>query len=74
MVYRVDVKRGFERLGGVAHGKKGSNCDTWWSKATSAVKRSVFLDDLVYSMALDRVKVQRMGAFGQDLADISLTQ
>jgi hypothetical protein len=37
------------------------------------VKRSVFLDDLVYSIASDRVKVQRMGRFGEDLADLSLT-
>ncbi|MBL0196593.1 MAG: hypothetical protein IPQ09_20675 [Myxococcales bacterium] len=43
-----------------------------WSHATSEVKRSVFLDDLVYSMATDRVKVQRLGALGVDVADVSL--
>ena len=43
-----------------------------WSRGTSVVKRSIFLDDLVYSMAMDRVKVQRLGAFGTDIADISL--
>jgi hypothetical protein len=48
------------------------NCGTWWSNASSAVKRSVFLDDLVYSIAGDRAKVQRMSNFGVDLADISL--
>ena len=47
-------------------------CGTWWSRATSEVKRSVFLDDLVYSMATDRVKVQRLGALGVDVADVSL--
>jgi hypothetical protein len=72
VVYRVGIDRGFERLGGIAHAKEGSSCSTWWSKATSTVKRSVFLDDLVYSMAMDRVKVQRMGAFGKDVADLSL--
>lgn len=72
LVYRVGVERGFERLGGVAHAKAGSSCSGWWSKGTSVVQRSVFLDDLVYSMALDRVKVQRMSAFGVDVADISL--
>ncbi len=74
LVYRVGIDKGFERLGGVAHAKGGSSCGAWWSKATSAVKRSVFLDDLVYSMAMDRVKVQRMGALGTDLADLSLLQ
>ena len=72
LVYDVDIERGFTRLGGVDHGTKGVDCNTWWSNATSAVKRSVFLDDLVYSIAGDRTKVQRMSRFGQDLADISL--
>jgi hypothetical protein len=72
LVYDVDVERGFTRLGGVDHAKHGVSCGTWWSNADSAVKRSVFLDDLVYSIASDRVKVQRMSRFGVDLADISL--
>ncbi len=72
LVYDVDIENGFTRLGGVDHGTKGVSCGTWWSSATSAVKRSVFLDDLVYSIAGDRVKVQRMGHFGDDLADLSL--
>jgi hypothetical protein len=72
LVYDVDLEKGFTRLGGVDHGKQGANCSTWWSDAQSAVKRSVFLDDLVYSIASDRVKVQRMGHFGDDLADLSL--
>ena len=73
LVYDVDLDKGFTRLGGVDHaGGSAANCSTWWSSATSAVKRSVFLDDLVYSIASDRVKVQRLGHFGEDLADLSL--
>jgi Beta propeller domain len=72
-VYDVSVARGFTRLGGVDHGARGASCDTWWSNAKSAVKRSVFLDDLVYSIAADRVKVQRLGNLGSDVADLALT-
>ncbi|MDB4945044.1 MAG: hypothetical protein JWP97_4578 [Labilithrix sp.] len=75
-VYDVDLERGFTRLGGVDHADHGpgqASCNTWWSNASSAVKRSVFLDDLVYSIATDRVKVQRMSHFGTDLASLSLT-
>ncbi len=72
LVYDVNVERGFTRLGGVDHGTKGASCSTWWSNANSAVKRSVFLDDLVYSIATDRVKVQRLGHLGEDVADIAL--
>jgi hypothetical protein len=72
LVYNVDIDKGFTKLGGVDHGKRGANCGTWWSQAQSLVKRSVFLDDLVYSIATDRLKVQRMTSFGNDLADIPL--
>jgi uncharacterized secreted protein with C-terminal beta-propeller domain len=41
-------------------------------RANSAVKRSLFLDELVYSIAADRLKMQRLGHFGTDLADIAL--
>jgi uncharacterized secreted protein with C-terminal beta-propeller domain len=72
LVYGVTLDGGFKRLGAVDHGRRGAHCDTWWSDAGSAVKRSIFLDDLVYSVAADRVKVQRMGRFGQDVANIAL--
>jgi hypothetical protein len=73
LVYTVSVERGFERLGGIDHGTKGASCSTWWSQATSTVKRSIFLDDLVYSIASDRLKVQKLGKFGSDVASIELT-
>jgi uncharacterized secreted protein with C-terminal beta-propeller domain len=71
-VYDVTVEGGFHRLGGVDHGTKGARCDTWWSNATSQVKRSIFMDDLVFSIATDRMKVQRLGHFGEDVGDIRL--
>jgi hypothetical protein len=72
LVYQVTVKDGFHRLGGVNHGTTGSNCGTWWSQANSAVKRSLFLDDWVWSIAMDRAKVQRLSKLGADEADLRL--
>jgi hypothetical protein len=72
LVFDVHIDRGFARLGGINHGTEGANCGTWWSNANSVVKRSIFLDELVYSIATDRLKVQRMGHFGRDVADIAL--
>jgi hypothetical protein len=72
LVYDVTVEHGFKRLGGVSHGKAGVDCNTWWSQATSAVKRSIFMDDLVFSIATDRMKVQRMNKLGEDVCDIAL--
>ncbi len=72
LVYQVSVKNGFRRLGGVDHSIAGSDCNTWWSQATSTVKRSLFLDDWVWSIALDRAKVQKLSSLGEDEADLRL--
>ncbi|MBI4955215.1 MAG: beta-propeller domain-containing protein [Myxococcales bacterium] len=72
-VYDVSVERGFRRLGGVDHGERGASCRAWWSKASSVVKRSIVMDDLVFSIASDRMKVQRLGHLGEDVADLPLT-
>ena len=72
LVYGVTLESGFKRLGAIDHGVRGAHCDSWWSDASSVVKRSIFLDDLVFSVAGDRVKVQRMGSFGRDVANIAL--
>jgi uncharacterized secreted protein with C-terminal beta-propeller domain len=74
LVYDVDLDHGFTRLGGIDHGKQGVSCDTWWANANSEVKRSVILDDLVYSIAEDRVKVQNLNRLGTDVADLSFTE
>jgi hypothetical protein len=71
LVYDVNVERGFNRLGSVDHGR-GGDCNLWWSNSNSHVQRSVFLDDLVYSIATDRVKVQSLRKLGTDLADLDL--
>lgn len=80
-VYDVDVEGGFKRLGGVDHGGTGGDAcrhgaqmahDTAWASSTSVVKRSVFLDDLVYSIAENRAKVQRIDRLGFDVADLPL--
>jgi hypothetical protein len=65
------VERGFHRLGSVDHGR-GGDCSQWWSSSSSHVQRSVFLDDLVYSIATDRAKVQSLRKLGTDLADLDL--
>ena len=73
LVYDVSIQSGFKRLVGVDHGTQDARCSSWWSRANSYVKRSIFLDELVYSIASDRLKVQRMDQLGKDLADLSLT-
>jgi hypothetical protein len=72
LVYDTTIENGFRRLGGIDHGRQDASCNDWWSNAQSAVKRSIFMDDLVFSIATDRMKVQRLGHLGEDVADIAL--
>lgn len=72
LVYQVDLEQGFRRLGGIDHGTAGARCNSWWSRSTSAVKRSLFLGDQVWSIAMDRAKVQKLSALGRDYADLRL--
>ena len=74
LVFHVDTKDGFKRLGGIAHTDPDAKCNTWWSRSTSVVKRSVILDDLVYSIASDRMKVQSLKHLGTDVADLDMKQ
>jgi hypothetical protein len=72
LVYDVSVAGGFHRRGGVNHGTEGESCGRWWTDAGSQVQRSIFQGNSVFSIAMDRMKVQNMNAFGVDLADIRL--
>jgi hypothetical protein len=73
MVFAVDLVTGFTHEGGVAHPvAEDITCNNWWSRATSAVKRSLFLDDYVYSLSDEHLKVQDSRALGTDLVSLPL--
>ncbi len=66
MLYRVTVQDGFFYRGGLAHqppeiaASYSSACYHWWSDGSSTVKRSVVMDDYVFSVAEDMVKIARI--------------
>jgi len=80
MVFDVSVADGIEERGRVAHKNPTSDsydnagCSNWWTRASSEVQRSVFMDDFVYSVASDIVRVQNIDKLGSDVASVSLTQ
>lgn len=78
LVYRVTLDKGFEALGGVAHeaaedpdNPRGA-CHNWWTRSNSLVKRSIFMEDWVYSIALDQVKVASINDLAHPVQSISL--
>lgn len=78
MVYDATTDAGFHLRGRVAHpqtqdgGYNSSACSNWWTEARSEVKRSIFMDDFVYSISDRRLKVNALANLGVDVAEIPL--
>jgi len=79
IVYDTTAGGGFKLKGKVPHpqsssgnGYDSSACSNWWTQAQSEVKRSVVMDDFVYSISQKRVKVNGLGNLASDIAEVSL--
>ncbi len=80
LVYKTTVEDGFEQLGGIPHEEAETPadnwgaCNNWWTQSNSKVKRSVFMDDFVYSVALDLINVSALDELEHPVAAIDLTE
>jgi uncharacterized secreted protein with C-terminal beta-propeller domain len=80
MVYKVTASEGFDYLGGVAHEEAEtedtyrSACSNWWTNSDSKVKRSVFMDDYVFSVTEDEIRVNLVSELGTDIAVVNLAE
>ncbi|HKP56345.1 MAG TPA: beta-propeller domain-containing protein [Polyangiales bacterium] len=77
MIFDVSVESGLRERGRVAHpaatgAYDNAGCTNWWTRASSVVQRSVFMDDFVYSIAQDIVRVQNVEKLGKDVAAVKL--
>ncbi len=73
MVFDASVAAGFAEHGRVPHSvAQDVTCGNWWSSATSAVKRSLFLDQFVYSISDAELKVRDVGALSTELVTVPL--
>ncbi len=78
MVYKVTQETGFEYLGGVPHELEAGDsyrngCYSWWTDSNSLVKRSIFMDDYVFSITDDEIKIHLVSKLGTDISVIRLT-
>jgi hypothetical protein len=75
-VYNVSTAEGFHYRGGVVHnnlaGITPTACSNWWTQASSMVKRSIFMDDFVYSITADEIRVESVDHLGSDVAILNL--
>jgi uncharacterized secreted protein with C-terminal beta-propeller domain len=80
VVFNVTAQDGFTEQGRVAHPTEASGgytnaaCTNWWTRASSQVKRSIFMDDFVYSVSDRKMKVNQLENLSQDLVELPLTE
>lgn len=73
LVYDVTTSAGFNKRGGIQHPvAAGVSCNNWWTQAGSTVKRSVIMDDFVYSVASDEIRVANVNALDAQVARVPL--
>jgi uncharacterized secreted protein with C-terminal beta-propeller domain len=76
----VNMSQGFNELGrleepypasaGAQGFEYGGACQDWWTSSNSVVERTVVMDDFVYAVSKNRVRVQALSALGTDVAVI----
>lgn len=79
MLFDISVRDGIEERGRVAHpnapnsnGYDDTGCSNWWTRASSVVQRSIFMDNFVYSIAQDIMRIQNTDELGSDVASVQL--
>jgi hypothetical protein len=73
MVFDASVAGGFAEHGRVQHAVAPNiSCGNWWTNAESSVKRSLFLDQFVYSVSDAELKVRDVGALGTEIVTVPL--
>jgi hypothetical protein len=74
LVYDINVETGFELLGSVPHIAPESQenyrrtCYSWWTESNSYVKRSIFMDDYVFSITDKSIKANSLSDIGNDIS------
>ena len=73
MVYDVATGSGFKLRGKVDHKpSEDLSCHTWWTNAHSQVKRSIVMEDYVFSISEDLIKVNSLGDLAEDIVVLPL--
>jgi len=74
-IFDVNAATGFSDFGEISHGlNNGEHCGNWWTKATSTVRRSLFLDNYVYSIARDKILIDDIDSLDDGpLSEIKLS-
>jgi hypothetical protein len=73
MLFGVTLEQGFDLRGKVDFPPgQDVSCGNWWTNGSSAVKRSVVIENFVYSLSDDLLKVRDLAAPQAELVSVAL--
>lgn len=76
LVFDVNTEDGFSERGGVSHADaeeiEGSSCSNWWTNPNSHVKRSIIMDEFIFSVATDEIVVANLDDLSTSITSIEL--
>jgi len=75
MLFNVTAAAGFSEKGRVAFPVgESASCSNWWTDASSEVKRSLIIENYVYSLTDHLLKVNELDNLSPDVANLPLDQ
>jgi hypothetical protein len=77
LVFNTTVENGFSERGRVSHGDSSDDpygCSNWWTNPNSRVKRSIIMDDFVYSISDTLLKVNNLNSLATDILELELPE
>jgi uncharacterized secreted protein with C-terminal beta-propeller domain len=77
IVFDVSLETGFSEHGRVTHLEPCADdcrgmCTNWWTNSNSTVKRSIFMDEFIYSVAMDQIVIQDLDNMGVNTGVVNL--
>lgn len=75
LVYDVTAESGFTERGRVPHGNPTTDsyeCYSWWTDPGSRVKRSIIMDDYIFSISNTLLKVNHLDSLEEDTVVLDL--
>ncbi|MCC6810605.1 MAG: beta-propeller domain-containing protein [Deltaproteobacteria bacterium] len=77
MLYDVNAQSGFNLAGklqlmSAPDPQNGATCGNWWTNASSYVRRTVFMDETLWSVAGDKLVASPVSSIGTALKTLSL--
>ena len=71
-VFNVGIEKGFEVKGTITHNEGDEKQDWYWYGSPNAVRRSLFMDDALYTVSDKKIKANDLNDINKEIKEIRL--